>query len=59
MGITEETDAVAVLISEEEGQVAIVVDGKISPRMDRAALQGTLRDLVTGRTRRKAKKKDR
>ncbi|MBI4775787.1 MAG: TIGR00159 family protein [Deltaproteobacteria bacterium] len=59
MGITEETDAVAVLISEEEGQVSIVVDGKISPRMDRAALQGTLRDLITGREGRKRKTKDR
>ena len=59
MGITEETDAVAVLISEEEGHVSIVVDGKISPRMDRTVLQGTLRDLVTGREKRKRKKKDR
>ncbi len=55
MGVTEETDAVVVLISEEEGQVSLVVDGKVSPRMDRAVLQGSLRDLLTGHDRKRRK----
>ncbi len=55
MGITEESDALAVLISEEEGHVSVVLNGEVSPRMDRTVLQGTLREQLSGSRKLKPK----
>jgi diadenylate cyclase len=46
IGLTEETDAVVVLVSEEKGQVSTVVNGVVSPGLDKAALDLRLRQLL-------------
>ncbi|TAN45791.1 MAG: TIGR00159 family protein [Nitrospirae bacterium] len=43
MGIAEETDAVALIISEETGTISIAIDGKLETHID----MGTLRDMLT------------
>jgi diadenylate cyclase len=48
IGITQETDAVVVLVSEERGSVALVFDGKISRSLDAKELRKGLKALVTG-----------
>jgi diadenylate cyclase len=46
IGVTEETDAVAVVISEQEGTIALVVGGNVTENIDGARLRAALRDLV-------------
>ena len=46
LGISEETDAVAVVVSEETGRVCLAVDGRIESPMDDAALRDRLVQLV-------------
>jgi len=48
IGLTEETDAVVVLVSEEKGQVSVVVNGVVTPSLDKAALDLRLRQLLAG-----------
>lgn len=43
IGLTEETDAVAVIISEETGMISFALGGKMEERID----MGTLRDMLT------------
>jgi diadenylate cyclase len=43
MGITEETDAVTIVVSEETGMISVGIDGKIENHVD----MGTLRDILT------------
>src|ERR671923_1348466 len=45
LGVTEETDAVAVVISEQEGTVALVVGGNVTENIDTERLRSALRDL--------------
>jgi diadenylate cyclase len=47
LGVTEETDAVAVVISEQEGTVALVVGGNVTENVDLARLRSALQDLMT------------
>jgi len=47
IGLTEETDAVVVLVSEEKGQVFIVENGTVGPSLDKATLDVRLRELLT------------
>lgn len=42
LGITEETDAVAVVVSEETGTISVVYDGEIRRDLDGKALRNTL-----------------
>lgn len=42
IGITEETDAVAVIVSEETGTISVAEDGKITRNLDRETLQAKL-----------------
>lgn len=44
LGITEETDSVVVIVSEESGGISLSVNGRLERRMD----LGTLRDILTG-----------
>ncbi len=44
IGITEETDAVAIIVSEETGTVSVAMDGKLEAPID----MGTLRNILTG-----------
>ena len=46
IGLTEETDSVAIVVSEETGSVSLVVDGQIHRRLDSDQLRARLRALV-------------
>lgn len=46
LGVTEETDAVAIVISEQEGTVALVVGGNVTENIDGVRLRAGLRGLV-------------
>jgi len=46
IGISEETDALAVVVSEESGTISIAVGGKVTQRMDAATLRQKLRELL-------------
>lgn len=47
LGVTEETDAVAVVVSEQEGSVALVVGGNVTENLDGARLRSALRGLLS------------
>lgn len=46
LGITEDTDAVALVVSEETGIVSVAYEGKITRRLDRKQLEETLERLL-------------
>ncbi|WP_456399698.1 diadenylate cyclase CdaA [Persephonella sp.] len=46
IGITEETDAVALVVSEERGEISLAVDGKLYKGLDSLALRNKLIDLL-------------
>jgi len=46
LGITERTDAVSVVVSEETGQVSLAADGRMYARLDEARLRGLLYRLM-------------
>ncbi len=46
IGVTEETDAVAVVVSEETGKISIVVDGQMERGLDGKQLGDRLRNLL-------------
>jgi diadenylate cyclase len=48
LGITEETDAVAVVVSEETGRVSVAVEGEITPAGDTDALRHRLAAFLGG-----------
>ena len=50
VGISERTDAVAVVVSEETGEIAVAADGRLLARLDGEALRRTLRSLVGSAT---------
>jgi diadenylate cyclase len=45
IGVTEESDAIAVVVSEERGTTSITQNGRIIPNLDPARLEGVLRAL--------------
>ncbi len=45
IGISEETDAVALVVSEETGRISVAVDGKLHTDLTRESLEKLLRDL--------------
>ncbi|HEY7788975.1 MAG TPA: diadenylate cyclase CdaA [Vicinamibacterales bacterium] len=49
IGISEETDAVAVVVSEERGRVSLVCQGEIEPADDPDRLRARLRALMADR----------
>jgi diadenylate cyclase len=49
IGLTEENDAVAIVVSEESGRVSIVADGEIERGLTSDALRARLRSLVLQR----------
>src|SRR5438552_874407 len=51
IGLTEENDAVAIVVSEETGSISVVVDGQIQRGLDSDALRMSLRSLVLQRRR--------
>lgn len=48
LGVAEETDAVAVVVSEETGNISVAVDGRIERVSDPEALGGRLDQLLRG-----------
>jgi DNA integrity scanning protein DisA with diadenylate cyclase activity len=46
IGLTEETDAVAVVVSEERGEISLVVNGKVTPDLDGSELRNSLGGLL-------------
>jgi diadenylate cyclase len=46
IGVTEETDAVVVVVSEEEGSISLVVDGRLTRNLDAGTLRSTLQKLL-------------
>jgi diadenylate cyclase len=49
IGITEETDAVTVIVSEETGTISLAIGGKITRDLDGAGLRTALQNAVEGR----------
>jgi diadenylate cyclase len=47
IGVTEESDAVVVVISEEEGQISLVHEGRMVKSMDAAGLRSALEQAVS------------
>ncbi len=48
VGITEETDAVVVVVSEETASISVVVGGELVRNLDAARLRVVLRDVMSG-----------
>lgn len=46
IGLTEETDAIAIVVSEEEGKISLVREGRITRDVDAGVLRSTLQQLV-------------
>ncbi|KAF1075489.1 Cyclic di-AMP synthase CdaA [Halodesulfovibrio sp. MK-HDV] len=46
LGITEETDAIAVVVSEERGDVTVAVNGRLTSNLDKTRLKRVLRNLL-------------
>ncbi len=55
LGITEETDAVVVVVSEERGTISFCFNGNIVPNLDGASLKQALLGLFGQRSRAKKK----
>jgi diadenylate cyclase len=49
LAVTEETDAVAIIVSEETGRIALSVEGKIEHDLHMGALRDQLTELFTAR----------
>lgn len=48
IGLTEETDAVVLVVSEEDGTISLVREGKITRDVDGATLRTTLQRMLVG-----------
>lgn len=48
LGITEETDAVAVVVSEETGRISLALAGRLEVPPDREALRRRLSEILSG-----------
>jgi hypothetical protein len=46
LGVTERSDAIALVVSEETGQIAIAANGRIISNLDAPRLRGILRSLL-------------
>lgn len=53
IGISEETDAVCVVVSEESGAISVAHGGKLTPALDEETLVKTLKNLFYRPSRRK------
>ena len=48
IGLTEETDALAIVVSEEEGSISLVSGGRITRDLDAGGLRSMLQKLLVG-----------
>ena len=51
MGITEETDAVVIVVSEETATISVVMAGEMMHGLDAPRLRVVLRDVMSGERR--------
>ncbi len=51
IGLTEENDSVAIVVSEETGNISLVADGQIERALDADTLRARLRSLIMQRPR--------
>ena len=51
LGLSEETDAVILVVSEETGNISMVINGKFETHLDMGTLRDILTDLFTTRTK--------
>jgi diadenylate cyclase len=58
IGLTEENDAVAIVVSEETGTISLVADGRIERGLEGDALRTRLQSLVLQRRSRSASARD-
>jgi len=58
IGVTEESDCVAVVVSEETGQVSICVDGKLSRGLSEAAFRKKMEEIFLPKEERHERKTD-
>jgi diadenylate cyclase len=56
IGLTEENDSIAIVVSEETGIMSMVVDGQIERGLDADSLRARLRSLVLQRSRERVRK---
>src|SRR5881628_412353 len=49
IGLTEENDSVAIVVSEETGRISVVADGEIERGLDADTLRNRLRTLIIQR----------
>jgi len=49
IGITEESDAIAIVVSEETGAISLAVRGKLTANLDRESLRAALRQIYVER----------
>ena len=49
LGVTEENDSLAIVVSEETGRISLVIDGAIERNLDSERLRARLKSLVTVR----------
>ena len=52
IGITEETDAICIVVSEERGTISIAYSGKITTDLDIDMLRDTLVALISNKSNR-------
>jgi diadenylate cyclase len=50
LGITEHTDAVSLVVSEQTGGISVAADGRMFTRLDEQRLRGILDRLLGGQT---------
>ena len=53
LGITEHTDTVVVMVSEESGEISVAADGRFIPIVNRERLVNILKDLLVVETKKK------
>jgi diadenylate cyclase len=51
LGLSEETDAVVLIVSEETGTVSLAMKGHLQSHLDMGSLRDTLTDLFTAKSR--------
>jgi len=59
VGITEETDAVAIIVSEETGTISVGMDGKLQPQVEMGRLREMLAEMFTRKKDSRSSKKRR
>jgi diadenylate cyclase len=53
VGLTEETDAIAIIVSEETGFISMAMNGKLETKLDMGTMRDILTDIFTAPKRKK------